>query len=208
MSDQDDLRLNELNRYRKTSSRLALEVHGSCEVPAGCGGAVLRWRRPGANIGLTLWTYASGLSHGPWIDGQRLTEQRILVSPGEHTLALIVDKVGKEGFLLLRMGLQPHIASALRPEVVSQADGRWRVALQEPPAGWLEPGFDDSGFRPLVEAEVPPPSGNERWSWEMLKDKARGLGLPSDTPRSLLPWRPMPRAWVRWTFRVTEEGFS
>jgi hypothetical protein len=169
---------------------------------------VLRWRRPGANIGLILWTYARGLSHGPWIDGQRLTEQRISVSPGEHTLALIVDKPSKEGVLLLRMGLQPHIASALRPEVVSHADGRWRVTTQEPPAGWLEPGFDDSGFQPLVEADVPQPTGNERWLWEMLKGKAKGLGLPSETPRSWVPWTPVPRAWVRWTFRVTEEGFS
>lgn len=208
MSDQDDLRLNELNRYRKTSSKLALEVHGSCEVPAGCGGAVLRWRRPGANIGLVLLSYVKGLSHGPWIDGQRLTEQRISVAPGEHTLALIVDKPGKEGFLLLRLGLQPLIASALRPEVVSQADGRWRVMTQEPPAGWLEPGFDDSGFQPLVAAQVPQPSDTQKWTWQMLKDKAQGLGLPSDSSGDWLSWSAVPRAWVRWTFRVTEEGFS
>ena len=49
--DKPDLRLNELERFRKTSSRLALEAHSHCEVPAGCGGVVLRWTRPGAPLG-------------------------------------------------------------------------------------------------------------------------------------------------------------
>jgi hypothetical protein len=60
MPDSDDLRLNELQRYRKTSGRLALKVHSHCEVPAGCGGVVLRWRRPGAPIGIALFSYVSG----------------------------------------------------------------------------------------------------------------------------------------------------
>ena len=64
MSDRDDLRLNELQRYRKTSSRLALEVHSHCEVPAGCGGVVLRWRRPGAPVGISLLSYVSGSLEG------------------------------------------------------------------------------------------------------------------------------------------------
>ncbi|HEX8699439.1 MAG TPA: hypothetical protein VF815_11425, partial [Myxococcaceae bacterium] len=111
MSDQGDLRLNELNRYRKTSGKLALEVHSHCEVPAGCGGAVLRWRRPGADIGFWSWTYVRGTSHGPWIDGKSMPEQRTTVSPGKHVLSLIVDPPGPGGFLLFSASLNPHIAT-------------------------------------------------------------------------------------------------
>ena len=40
----DEQRLNSVDRFRKKSERLVLEEHGHCEVPAGCGGVVLRWR--------------------------------------------------------------------------------------------------------------------------------------------------------------------
>ena len=36
-------KLNGPDRYRKRSPRLVLEEHSHCEVPAGCGGVVLRW---------------------------------------------------------------------------------------------------------------------------------------------------------------------
>jgi hypothetical protein len=42
-----DLSLNSIDRYRKRSNRLILEEHRSCELPAGCGGVVLRWGRVG-----------------------------------------------------------------------------------------------------------------------------------------------------------------
>jgi hypothetical protein len=37
-----DLRLNSLSRYTKRSPEYVLEEHSHCEVPAGCGGVVLR----------------------------------------------------------------------------------------------------------------------------------------------------------------------
>jgi hypothetical protein len=198
MSDQGDLRLNELNRYRKTSGKLALEVHSHCEVPAGCGGAVLRWRRPGADIGFWSWTYVRGTSHGPWIDGKSMPEQRTTVSPGKHVLSLIVDPPGPGGFLLFSASLNPHIATALRPEALSQANGQWRATPQRPPDDWQLPGFDDSGFQPLIELPVPAPSGNDKWRWETLQKRSKGLGLPSAAPR----------VWVRWTFHLDLKGFS
>jgi hypothetical protein len=49
-----DLRLNELERFHKTSSQPALEAHSYCEVPAGRGGGGLRWTRPFAPLGLSF----------------------------------------------------------------------------------------------------------------------------------------------------------
>src|SRR5688572_19271750 len=98
MGDRDDLYLNELHRYRKTSSKLALEVHSSCEVPAGCGGVVLRWRRPDEDIGVSVWTYVSGPPSDIFLDGQRMEEQRATVAPGPHVLSFILDNPGDAGF--------------------------------------------------------------------------------------------------------------
>lgn len=199
MADRDDLRLNELQRYRKTSNRLALEVHSHCEVPAGCGGVVLRWRRPGADIGIAFSSYLSAPSEGFFLDGKPLPEQRVSVSPGEHVLSFVVDKPGDRGFLMLRARLEPTISSALRHEVMSRADSHWRAATRQPPDGWQLPGFDASAFVPLVAKDVPKPGkGNQSWMWDILKRDTNGLGLPSTAPR----------AWVRWTFRVDLEGFS
>jgi len=198
MSDRDDLRLNELQRYRKTSSQLALEVHSHCEVPAGCGGVVLRWRRPDASIGISLLTYMSGPFEGFLLDGQRFDEQRLTVTPGEHVLSFVLAKPGSEGFLLLRASFRPEIATARQPEAISRADGRWRAATREPPEGWQLPGFDSPDLVPLVEKPVPEPRGNESWRWQLLQRDAKGLGLPSKASR----------AWVRWSFRVGLEGFS
>ena len=43
MPREDDLTLNALSRYEKRSADLALLQYDHCEVPAGCGGAILRW---------------------------------------------------------------------------------------------------------------------------------------------------------------------
>lgn len=202
MGDQDDLYLNELHRYRKTSSKVVLEVHSHCEVPAGCGGVVLRWRRPGEDIGVSIWTYLGSPHEGILLDGKRLAEQRATVTPGPHVIALVVDDPGPEGFLLLHASLEPNIASAKRRIAVSRADAGFRASITEPGEGWQLPGFDDAGFTPLVEGPVPAPE-KEKWRHEaLLRYGAKGLGLPPLSQASA------PRAWVRWTFRVDLEGFS
>lgn len=49
-----ELKLNSISRFSKQSPRLVLEEHGHCEVPAGCGGVVLRWRGADDPIALKL----------------------------------------------------------------------------------------------------------------------------------------------------------
>ncbi|QDE90370.1 hypothetical protein BHS06_16100 [Myxococcus xanthus] len=199
MSDSDDFRLNALARYRKTSSQLALEVHSHCEVPAGCGGVVLRWRRPGASIGLSLFSYVNGVPDGGlFLDGNPLVEQRVLVTPGAHVLSFEVNRPGDKGFVLMQARLDPEIASAVHPKLASAPDGRWKATTRPPPEGWRLPDFADAGFAPLVQRPVPEPKTNERWRWQMLEDDATGLGLASSATK----------AWVRWSFHVDDEGFK
>jgi hypothetical protein len=214
MADSPDLRLNDLARFRKTSTRLALEVHSHCEVPAGCGGVVLRWRRPDAPIGLSISKYFGGQVDAMFLDGKPVAEQRITVSPGEHVLSFVVENPGKEGFILLQASLAPEIATALRSHAISCADGHWRASRRLPPDDWQLPGFDAADFVALVEAPVPTPTGNESWLWKHLGEQAKGLGFPASASDAAGGWlqrmftRPPDRAWVRWTFRVDHQGFA
>lgn len=54
MAKKRDLVVNDLSRYEKSSARLVLEDYSSCEVPAGCGGGILRWIDPREALPLTL----------------------------------------------------------------------------------------------------------------------------------------------------------
>ena len=99
MADQDDLRLNTLDRYRKTSRQLALEVHSHCEVPAGCGGVVLRWRNPNSGLLFILHFFVSGKAT-ILLDGKALTSARPLISFGEHVLSLAVTDIVSDSAIL------------------------------------------------------------------------------------------------------------
>src|SRR5213075_3290995 len=84
-----DLKLNPL-RYTKQSSSLVLEQHSHCEVPAGCGGVVLRWRDP-TNIPLEVDLYLEGKASFA-IDGVPTKSSRPLVAIGAHVLSFAVEK--------------------------------------------------------------------------------------------------------------------
>src|SRR5438445_588541 len=85
----DEQQLNSLERFRKQPGRLVLEEHSHCEVPAGCGGVVLRWRNPRATLPLLLHLYAPGeftLS----LDGDTPRTGRVDVAPGRHVVGLVL----------------------------------------------------------------------------------------------------------------------
>jgi hypothetical protein len=186
--NDEELRLNRLSayRYRKTSSRLALEVHSSCEVPAGCGGVVLRWRTADGPVGVSFsfWTNAA-TKPVVTIDGDALVEQRVTVAPGAHVAALQVslegdashDRVDVASFRCLgRAVLDPEIGSALVHDAHSGPDGRWRMTTSPPPAGWQRPTFVDDAW-PVMVPRAAPESPND-WSLSYLSKYAEVLGPP------------------------------
>ena len=59
MADRD-LKLNSLARYAKRSPDLILEELSQCEIPAGCGGVVLRWWNPKQGVPVTIWVHSQG----------------------------------------------------------------------------------------------------------------------------------------------------
>lgn len=84
--DERELRLNSLARYAKSSPLYVLEEHGHCEVPAGCGGVVLRWRNPRAGVPVHMWLYRQG-DGAVFLDGAPLPSARPVASFGDHLLA-------------------------------------------------------------------------------------------------------------------------
>jgi len=58
VNDDEAFKLNSLHRFTK-HSKLVLEAHSHCEVPAGCGGAVFKWVNPTSGIELRLQVRSS-----------------------------------------------------------------------------------------------------------------------------------------------------
>ncbi|MDI1477298.1 hypothetical protein [Polyangium sp. y55x31] len=209
MGNKREVQVNALSRYEKASGRLVLEEYSSCEVPAGCGGAILRWIDPQEALPLHMWGWTTGEAD-LFFDGAPFTSSRIDARVGRHVLALHVRPQG---------GLPPQLALALRysddapkrnvePErsrsigykiqVLSGA-GAVMVGSTMPPKGdgWRQPGFDESGWQPLVRMEAATKDPDKNWHLQqVLKTGARVIGLPGQTG-------PL---WVRCTFDLVLGG--
>lgn len=198
--------LNSLERFRKRSPGLVLEQHSHCEVPAGCGGVVLRWRDPRAARPLCVHVYTSGKSEC-WIDGEPLARGRAELAPGRHVLAIAVER-GARARLLRAALLDPEGVRAHGPagvevpiRVLSSADRSWKATLAPPPEGWQAPELDDSGWEALAACRMP----EVRWDapgayqWRACEEAgASGLGFAS-LPPGEGEYGPV---WVRKAFEV------
>src|SRR5262245_59385715 len=91
-----DQKLNSLDRFRKQSDRLVLEEHSHCEVPAGCGGVVLRWRNPFAALPLLVYLYSPGKTELS-LDGTPVVRTGNDVAPGEHLFAFVLEDADLSG---------------------------------------------------------------------------------------------------------------
>lgn len=180
-----ELELNTLRRFRKHSDELVLEEHGSCEVPAGCGGVVMRWLNLSREHPVLFRFYTPGKGQ-VYLNGEPLTSASVLLPYGCHTVALALEELpqGQGAFL---MAAQPNLAVAgadRTPLWASAADGQW-LGSSSPPEDdrWRERHFQASGWEPLQEGGVEETSQN-RWKLDALrKAGARPLALPPGGPR-------------------------
>jgi hypothetical protein len=165
--DERELRLNAL-RFEKQSPRLALEEHSHCEIPAGCGGVVLRWRKR-LTIPVLLRLHVAGEVQA-FLDGSAQTSARPLVEPGDHVLALRIVPAAPAsgaGFLVAAAvhdpATRPRSTGPADPLVLfrTSPDGTWRFTTSAPrDESWAQPDLDDSGWRamvarPLASADEP-----------------------------------------------------
>jgi hypothetical protein len=208
--DERELKLNSLSRYSKSSPMYVLEEYGHCEIPAGCGGVVLRWRNPREGVPLEMSLYRNGDGE-VYLDGEPPSSSMPLVSFGEHVLAFEVS-VPDAVYMVLAFAARfpPSFSLADRrgPEepqvsVLSTADGTWRFTTREPVDDtWKRSGFDDSSWSPMVANEERQPPEDPRRDMAKYRFEAvrrlggAGLGIPE----------PATRIWIRKTFELRGGG--
>jgi hypothetical protein len=170
----DEPRLNSLGRFRKQPVRLVLEQHGHCEVPAGCGGVVLRWRNPHTLLTVTLYLYTPKEAECR-LDGAALQTGHIDLAPGRHVLTVALADVDLAGPLLMFAAAHnPKDFQQVRPaavserpfKAVSKADRSWKFTLSPPPEGWPALDFDDRDWPALGAAATPKLTWQDYNSWQ------------------------------------------
>ena len=206
MADRD-LKLNSLGRYGKSNSRLILEEHSHCEVPAGCGGVVLRWRNPNSGLLFILHFFGSGKGT-ILLDGKALTSARPLISFGEHVLSLAVTDIAPGSTILGFAGIHdesqssfPRVSqpSGRKMSILSAAEGSWTYVTTEPADDtWSRSGFDDSHWRQMTACEPPSLDKQDMQKYRLetiLKFGAACLGIEGQSSR----------AWVRKSFTINQD---
>jgi hypothetical protein len=202
----EDLNLNSLSRYSKKSSHYILEAQSHCEVPAGCGGVVLRWRDPKKGIPLTFRVYASG-SYKFFLDARPLSSTRPIVPFGEHVISIVISEFDPNRVVLLfaakyeekgaGIGYADR-ATAGALHFLSTPDGSWKHSCVEPQnSSWQQAGFDDSAWTVMPAREwAPDPeqkaTGQSYRAEELLRMGAQGLGVAGSPTK----------VWIRRTFSV------
>lgn len=209
---ESDLKLNNFSRYSKKSTQFTLEVHDHCEVPAGCGGVVLRWISPQRTIPVCMWLYTPGTAQF-FMDGAKPRSSRPLLEYGEHVIAISIKGVS------LAHGILMFAASNLVPNehckmtgpppkpfsVVSALDGSWKYSLDEPgDEEWKELAFDDSGWLAMVEKPVASPDKlRSNYQYErLIESGAASLAVPGQGFLSRVSKR---SAWVRKRFLLARQ---
>lgn len=197
----DDLQLNSIDRFVKTSERLVLEAHGSCEVPAGCGGVVLRWRDPNEGRPVAFVTALAARVETFAVDGRPVAGNRTTIAAGTRVLGLQLSEPGNEPGAF---GLYAFVDLAGLPNdddvlsVPTTGVGEWRFTTHDPGEGWAEPAFVDDHWSVLSATTVDTEAMSREagsWSFERMVD--RGVGL-LELPAS-------ESVWIRHRFTMEAE---
>jgi hypothetical protein len=206
-----DLKLNSLPRFLKKSPQLILEEHSHCEVPAGCGGVVLRWRNPNEGIPLQTWVYAAG-KFDLALDGEILTSARPIVPWGHHVWSLVITDANPHyalfSFAAFHGGKEMHIKTtgpSVDPVfILSKPEELWKYTHSEQTGNeWMKLDFDDSQWLPLASKEINP-TALEKTSRDAYRIRklqefgAEALGTPEVSNKF----------WIRKVFSVERKPSS
>jgi hypothetical protein len=193
-----DLRLNSIDRYVKSSPRFVLEEHSGCEVPAGCGGVVLRWRDAKTEVPVRMHVATMNVTEiDVRVDGGRLPSSRPLLAPGPHelTIDLVAATSATAQFLFyarLAPDTSPVTPQDAVPLLTTAVAQPWEwTELLDPAPGALVPA--DADWRPMVPGELP---ADEKERGYQVSRLARDGAAPLTTP----DW--VPHLRVRTRFEI------
>jgi hypothetical protein len=198
----DDLRLNSIDRFRKQSSRLILEEYSSCEVPAGCGGVVLRWSPRDGGIPVSIRVAHFGETELR-CGGELRTNGRFQLPFGASVLTLhLTARQGAFDWLLVSAR---HFSASWRadrrqiPELSTIDDGQWKMTTTAPPDDWTATDFDDSDWQPMARSRMPLDALEQREQWQFrTEEDAIGLALP--------PPNTADEVWIRKPYQLHFEA--
>lgn len=191
----DDLQLNSLERFRKHSQKLILEEHGHCEVPAGCGGVVLRWRNPDEGIPV-FFLGAFPARSRIYVDGTEIESARTTLQPGDHFLAVELTQIDDNDRLFV-WSTQLDSPDFQRRDIIipgastSSADG-WTcmssTAANQP--DWFLPDTPADDWSPMqVVSNVDTESLGDRMRYSGINRMLQtlvALQIPPDTQTLLI----------------------
>lgn len=205
-----ELKLNSLGRYGKDSPHLILEEYGHCEIPAGCGGVLLRWRSPNTGLQFVIRLWTAGKSQ-LFLNGQSPSSGVVLVPFGSHVFSIIISDISSTGALLgfsaVHDQSQPDLprvsrASGRRVAILSDHAGGWRYSLSEPTGdAWMSPSFDDSEWPALAVCESPALNQKEMPFYRLKGVLETGALCVGATHADSVS-----RIWVRKCFTLAESG--
>ena len=203
---EKNLKLNDLNRFSKSSRRLVLREYSNCEVPAGCGGVVFRWKAPDKTVAFEMTALISG-EFEIFIDGNIPKSAVLMLEKGEHVLSLVISNFqSSQGFLLF-MGKSGEIGSFYqesrfheedaRKRVLSSPDSSWKYILSQPTdESWTDLQFNDSTWKSMISKDIPSldEQDSRKYRLEHLSDQgAQSLGIEEVTESSI---------WIRKKFHL------
>jgi len=182
VGEERDLRLNSIDRYIKSSPNLVLEEHGHCEVPAGCGGVVLRWRNPSGPLPVKLAIWLNVDKFSVTIDGTPPSTSRPLLSPGPHVVVIEVHP-------------ETEVAVQLLFTATAELEDGNKQSVTPPPRDWLwsdvEPlqadaskvEFDATGWSSMVDSDLTPRQRKDYQISRLIEDGAIAMKtLPRSGP--------------------------
>jgi hypothetical protein len=157
--DDDDLRINTLHRFAKHSPKLILHEYSHCEIPAGCGGVVLRWLDPAAGRPIMIRVQSPGTRCDVWFDGEELSSSMANMGRGSHVVALRLERSEADW---QPFGLDVQFDSRRESAVVA-GSMHWRCSFTRPADGWFAYDFDDRAWPEPPRAQVAQLATKSKW---------------------------------------------
>ena len=183
-----DLKLNSLSRFKKNSPNLILEAYSHCEVPAGCGGVVMRWRNPNHTIPIRLHFFSPAEIVQLFVDGQPIGRGTANLLYGEHMFAGYLEKFSRAKSLLIFAGVydesedRPRLSrkTGQAVKILSAEDGSWKFTADEPTdESWKSVDYEDGDWSSLIVRDKPDIEDWKNYRYDYIAGRgAVGIGIP------------------------------